>query len=109
MPYIDPKYRKRLDPLIDKLADEVVHEARQEKYDAAFTGLLNYVYTRLVLKIVKRLFGKVRYWVIAAVSGVFKNASDEWYRRVGAPYEDRKIKSEGDLPLFHEMDERKRK
>lgn len=103
MPYISQKDRQKLDPLIDKLAEQIVAEAKEYKYDGAFAGLLNYTCTRLALKVVKMQFGKIRYWLIAAVSGVFKNIADEFYRRVGVPYEDKQIKKSGDVDLYEEF------
>ena len=102
MPYIAPKNRKNLDDLIDQLAQAIVDEAKKEDYDAAFTGLLNYAYTRLALKIVRLRFGKMRYWIIAAITGVFKNASDEFYRRIAVPYEDKQIEKSGDVEEYKE-------
>jgi len=67
MPYIAPKDRAKLDPLIDQLAERIVEEVKEYKYDGAFAGLLNYTATRLALKIVRLQFGKMRYWIIAAV------------------------------------------
>ena len=43
---------------------------------------------------------KVRYGSIATVTGVFKNIADEFYRRIAAPYEDRQISANGDVPLY---------
>jgi hypothetical protein len=102
MPYIAPKDRKRIDPLIDQLADEIVREAKESDYDAAFSGLLNYTATRLTLKVVRSLFGKMRYWIIATVSGTFNNVADEFYRRVGLPYENKAMQKSGDVDLYEE-------
>ena len=55
MPYISMKHRQSLDPLIEKLALQIVHEAQALEYDGAFAGLLNYTctsLTSLALKIV---------------------------------------------------------
>jgi hypothetical protein len=102
MPYIAPKSRENLDPLIDQLADKIVAEAKQAGYESAFSGLLNYTCTRLALKIVRTQFGKMRYWLIATVTGVFKNVGDEFYRRVGTPYEEKQIEKNTDVDLYAE-------
>lgn len=60
MPYISQDHRQSLDPLIDKLASQIVHEAQGPKSDVAFTGLLNYTCTRLALKSVRHQFGAMR-------------------------------------------------
>src|SRR3989344_6072264 len=100
MPYIPSIQRKNLDPLIDELAMKVVAESRQQKNEAAFVGILNYVCTRLALKVIRERFGKMRYWIIAAVSGVFSNIADEFYRRVGVPYEDKQMEKNKDVDLY---------
>ena len=65
MPYIPQANRQTLDPLIDKLASQIVHQAQSMDYDGAFAGLLNYACTRLALKMVRQQFGSMRYWIIA--------------------------------------------
>ena len=105
MPYISPKDRKQLDPFIDDLAEKIVEESKKYDYDAAFAGLLNYSCTRLALKVIKIHFGKIRYWIIATVTGVFKDVSDEFYRRLGSPYEDKQIEKSGDVDLYKEFSE----
>ena len=103
MPYIVPKDRDKLDPLIDELAERIVKEAKGYEYDGAFAGLLNYTCTRLALKVVRLEFGKMRYWILAIVTGVFKNIADEFYRRLGVPYEDKQIEKSGDVDLYKEF------
>jgi hypothetical protein len=93
MPYIAPDARSRLDPHIQRLAEEIAALAEEDGHEAAFAGLLNYACTKLALAVLP----VVRYWSIATVTGVFKNVADEFYRRVGAPYEDAKIAENGDV------------
>lgn len=102
MPYIAPEHRIELDSLIDQLAHGIMAQAQKSQSDAAFAGLLNYACTRLALKIVRRQFGPLRYWLIALITGVFKNIADEFYRRVAASYEDRQMAKNGDLDLYRE-------
>lgn len=103
MPYIVPKDREKLDPLIDQLAEQLVGQSKE--YDGAFAGLLNYTCTRLALKVVRLRFGKMRYWMLAIVTGTFKNMADEFYRRVGIPYENKQIIKSGDVDLYEEFSE----
>ncbi len=103
MPYITPARRQELDPLIDRLADRLAAQAEAAGDDGAFAGLLNYTCTRLALAVVRRRFGRLRYWLIAALSGVFQNISAEFYRRVAVPYEDRQMAQSGDVDLFEEF------
>ncbi len=103
MPYIVQQDRRPLDPLIDQLAERIVAQAKTQNSDAAFAGLLNYACTRLALKVIKLQFGTLRYWLIATVTGVFHNIADEFYRRLGAPYEDKQIAKNGDVDLYEEF------
>lgn len=102
MPYIPKKDRAKLDAAIDALADRIVDEAKEYDYDGAFAGLLNYSCTCLALRVIRKRFGKMRYWLIAMVTGTFKNVGDEFYRRVGVPYEDKQIEKSGDTDLYRE-------
>lgn len=102
MPYIAPELREKFDPLIDALAESLVEKARAAGSDAAFAGMLNYTCTRLALKVARDRFGPLRYWLIALLSGIFKNIGDEFYRRVAAPYEDRQMAQSGDVDLYRE-------
>jgi hypothetical protein len=103
MPYIAPELRRELDPLIDMLADRLAAQAEAAEYDGAFTGLLNYTCTRLALAVIRRRFGRLRYWLIAALTGVFHNIASEFYRRVAIPYEDRQMALSGDVDLFQDF------
>jgi hypothetical protein len=100
MPYIAPELREKFDPLIDALAESLVEKAWAAGSDAAFAGMLNYTCTRLALKVARDRFGPLRYWLIALLSGIFKNIGDEFYRRVAAPYEDRQMAQSGDVDLY---------
>jgi hypothetical protein len=102
MPYIAPRHRLELDPRIDELARGIVQEAAKCDHDAAFAGLLNYACTRLALKVARQRFGPLRYWLIALLTGVFKNVADEFYRRLGQPYEDQQRARSGDVDLYAE-------
>ena len=104
MPYISPDHRQKLDPLIDRLAVQIVHDAQAMGYDGAFAGLLNYTCTRLALKVVRQRFGAIRYWIIAILTGTFKNIADEFYRRIAEPYENRQIEKSGDVDLYREYE-----
>ena len=100
MPYIPPHQRRELDPLIDALAERIVHQCRNLEPEGAFAGLLNYACTRLALQIVRQSFGHLRYWLIALLTGTFKNIADEFYRRLAAPYEDKQKARHGDVDVY---------
>jgi Domain of unknown function (DUF6899) len=104
MPYIAPEHRQELDALIDQLAGRIVQEADKLDQEAAFAGLLNYTCTRLALKIVRLRFGRLRYWLIALVTGTFKNIADEFYRRIAHPYENQQMEKSGDVDLYREYE-----
>ena len=93
MPYIPPDARERLDPLIEALAGEISRLSWVEDHEPAFAGYLNYACTKLALNTMP----ETRYWSIATVVGVFRSVADEFYRRVGAPYEDARLRENGDV------------
>jgi len=102
MPYVKPQHRSSLDAAIQELASQIAEVARTLPEETAFAGLLNYACTSLAIQVVEARFGRLRYGTIATVTGVFKNIADEFYRRVAAPYEDRQIAKNGDVPLYEE-------
>jgi hypothetical protein len=104
MPYISKQHRQALDPLIDELAGRLSREALGLDYDGAFAGLLHYACTRLALKVVRLQFGAMRYWLIALLTGTFKNIADEFYRRIALPYENRQLEKSGDVDLYREYE-----
>ena len=102
MPYIKSHHRQEIDGLIDQLALGIIRQAEQSGDLTAFAGLLHYTCTRLALQIVRRQFGQMRYWLVAIITGIFKNIADEFYRRVAAAYEDKQLAQNGDVDLFKE-------
>jgi hypothetical protein len=106
MPYVKAELRQALDPAIRELARAIVDAARDLHDETGYAGLLNYACTSVAMRVIEGRFGKIRYGTIATVTGVFKNVADEFYRRVAAPYEDRQIAANGDVPLYEEYAER---
>ena len=94
MPYITEEQRAKLDPHIGELSRAILSEATEQE---ALAGLLNYACTRLALEVADGVGGGMRYWKIAMLTGVFENIKQEFYRRVAAPYEDRKAGEHGDV------------
>ena len=81
MPYIDREDRDELD------------------YDGVMPsspGELNFVITRLVNKYINTI-GPLRYRSINEAIGVIECVKLELYRRIAAPYEDKKMEEEGDV------------
>lgn len=58
-------------------------------------GELNYLFTRIILQYLSEK--GTSYSVINDVMGALEGAKLELYRRVAAPYEDKKIKENGDV------------
>ena len=94
MPYIKEKDRCKYDSEIDNLVKKLVNNT--DDTTAQFTGDLNYVISEILCRYVNQKFGKIRYWIVAAVSGVISNVGMEFYRRIAAPYENSKITENGD-------------
>jgi hypothetical protein len=88
MPYIKqekrPLYKEDIENLVRKLAEQPVKEQ---------DGDLNYVVT----SIMKMLY-QPRYFNYNRAMGVLEAIKQEYYRRVVAPYEDKKIEENGDVP-----------
>ena len=100
MPYIKSEARAVLDPAIADLARAITDLSRALPEETAFAGLLNYACTSLAMRVIDGRFGKLRYGILATVSGVFHNVGDEFYRRIAQPYEDKQIANNGDVELY---------
>jgi hypothetical protein len=89
MPYVTAEARVRLDNAIRLLS-----------YDIATMGELNYVVTRLALRLLARL--GVRYENIAGIVGTLHLVVLEMQRRFIGVYEDKKIAENGDVPEYRQ-------
>ena len=87
MPYIKDEDRDRLYDGIERLAEEI-----------RTVGELNYVVTRLSLRLLKRM--GLNYNNISNVIGTLTLIPSEIGRRFIHPYEDAKIKENGDVYEF---------
>jgi len=85
MPYIEPENRPKLDQFIEQLTQLILNE-----------GELNYVISKLCFALMMELGGK-RYKNMNSVIGVLECAKMEFYRRIAAEYEDKKIIGNGDV------------
>jgi hypothetical protein len=92
MPYIDQENRQELDPAIDTLG-----RALRRQSLAGRDGAVNYAVTRLLLWAMCDLDRRWSYERIERAVGVLECAKLELYRRLAAPYEDRKIEANGDV------------
>jgi hypothetical protein len=87
MPYIPNDQRPELDKKMDALIDHLSHIPPEEQ-----DGALNYTITRMIKKIYP-----IRYRHLNRALGVLTAVTHELYRRVIGPYEDEKIKENGDV------------
>lgn len=81
MPYIDRESRTML--------------ADMNSYAAETAGELNYVISILCFEYFQAMGG--RYQHINDILGALEGAKLEFYRRIAAPYEDKKIAENGDV------------
>ena len=87
MPYITQEERSQYDKVLEEIT-----KLLKEKPPESVDGHLNYVVT----KIIKEVY-PLRYYHINKAMGVLECIQHEFYRRVAAPYEDIKIKENGDV------------
>jgi hypothetical protein len=95
MPYIAEERRRVLDGPIEDL-----QKALSKLTAGGLSGSegdLNYAISRLVAA---KFLAEPRYYTIARVTGVLANVKDEFYRRLGIPYENVAIGKNGDVPEF---------
>lgn len=85
MPYIEQRKRKDLDKWLKGLYVGILGP-----------GELNYLITKIIQKYVDEK-GLEKYQFHNDVMGVLSCVKEEWYRRKVSPYEDRKIKENGDV------------
>lgn len=113
MPYIDPKFRKQLDPYIDALALAVYKVYREEQDKAVAEGrtryqtrdgLLNYAFTRVT----NQTYPDPNYHDMNEKIGMYECAKLENYRTLAAPYEDLKIDQNGDVATYTKDEMEKR-
>ena len=87
MPYIKKEDREFYDEIVNELAD-LISKRDVELQD----GDMNYIITSLIKKIYP-----VKYKDINRVMGMLECVKQEYYRRIVAQYEDKKIEENGDV------------
>ena len=87
MPYLKKEQRPRIDELIQPLINHLKSLPLEDQ-----DGSVNYVVT----KIIKQLY-PLRYFHLNRALGVLEAIKHEFYRRVVGPYEDTKVKENGDV------------
>lgn len=99
MPYIKEEERLELDLAIEfmvKAIKEIHTDLRNPNDFASFLGRINYCFSRVI----GQLIGTISYGKIAMATGVLENVKQELYRRMASPYEDSKIKENGDIKEY---------
>jgi hypothetical protein len=99
MPYINEEERIELDTQIDNM----ILAIRDNKTNlnnphdfSNYLGRINYCFSRIIYGVMR----DVSYRNIAMVTGVLENIKQEYYRRVAEPYEDIKIRQNGDIKEY---------
>ncbi len=88
MPYIKQTQRRVLDKQpVEEVANHIALDS--------IAGEFNYVISTIASELVQT-YGH-SYKVMSAIRAAMNDASDEFYRRVMAPYEDEKITENGDV------------
>ena len=101
MPYIKEKERHDLDVCIESMIKCLqLHEENMSNDEfCIILGDINYCFSRIL----GGLMGNVSYSKIAMITGVLENIKQEFYRRVAAPYEDKKIVENGDIKEYKRL------
>jgi hypothetical protein len=103
MPYIKEEQRIVLDSAIGMMVETIksnINKALEEKINneefLTICGDINYTFSRIL----GSLMGDISYSKIAIITGVLENIKQEFYRRIASPYEDTKIKENGDIKEY---------
>ena len=99
MPYIDEQERVELDNQIDNMILAIRNNKTNLNNPHDFSnylGRINYCFSRIIYGVMR----DVSYRNIAMVTGVLENIKQEYYRRVAEPYEDIKIRQNGDIKEY---------
>lgn len=90
MPYIEKKYRTKIDSLVSDLVRELSLCAIKSEKDV--DGFMNYAITRLIDKMTMK--GYINY---EKTIGLLECIQLEYYRRVVGEYEDEKCEQHGEV------------
>jgi|TARA_B100001094_G_scaffold295038_1_gene316073 hypothetical protein len=98
MPYINEKARIELDDSIDNMINSLIHNNKEMSNEEflSIAGEINYTFSRIITACMK----ETSYSKIAIVTGVLENVKQEFYRRIGEPYEVSKIYENGDIEEY---------
>jgi len=88
MPYIKQEHRFSIDSVLSSLSSYAVDP-----------GDVNYAITQIVCKVMKPDSGWT-YSSLSAARAIFRDAHDEFTRRLMDPYEDAACRRNGDIPEY---------
>jgi len=94
VPYIAIERRQQLDAAIDHLAEQIKQLPHQDLRD--LDGDVNYSVTKLILAVFD-LAQAPKYSKFNSAVGALECIKQELYRRFTAPYEDQKMRDNGDI------------
>lgn len=92
MPYIKADLRGWFAADLERMLDRIL----TEESDTARSGILNYIISSLLWRYMEES-GGTTYDRLNTLVGVLECAKLELYRRIAAPYEDKKIEENGDV------------
>jgi hypothetical protein len=96
MPYIKQEIRDQIDPAIENLLIAMMKTKVEGKAVLPSAGWYNYVITTL-LNMGHATTLYPNYDDINTIMGILESVKQEFYRRVAAPYEDKKVTENGDV------------
>jgi len=91
MPYIKKKDKSPIDKFLDGLIVILVNETQNGKMD---NGKVVYA----IYKMIALIYGDGNFEIKSNALKVLDSAGKEYYRKIMAPYEDRKIIENGPVP-----------
>lgn len=94
MPYINTARRAEINDFVDKGAEDLFDVGY---YQLDTPGELNWALTMLIRGYLEAEGRTLNYQLLNDIMGALGAAKAEFYRRVVEPYEDRKIRQNGDV------------
>ena len=91
MPYIKQENRKKYDDIVNNLSEKLIA-------NGCTKGDYNYVITRLMHLYIKEK--GISYSKLSDVVGILRDVGTEFDRTVVAPYEEKKIKENGNIGIL---------
>ena len=93
MPYIKLPRRKKYDLGINSILSHLKETMIKEPFELC--GDMTYIFYKIAKKI--GTTGEMKYFKHAWIEKALSKAEDEYKRRISEPYEDNKIKENGDV------------